>query len=223
MWCVSCRQDVAGLKSQEVGQYECPRCGGNLCDQTHVAALECGDSSPLSLERHITDLSEPPAIDTWELDEQLRHVARLLGLKTADHAPPDRARLDPSQPAVSGWHCAGQRRAAEQNRARGNRRLRLSEILSSVTNWLGMAILTCGASLLGWAVFSSRAELQTIGLLTGTCGLLMLAFGTTLRLGQADTRLVPPSPHRRIDSKSPGSRHELRSRRRERQQSDKAA
>jgi hypothetical protein len=96
-------------------------------------------------------------------------------------------------------------------------------MLSSAIHWLGVATLTCGASLLGWAVYSSRAELQTIGLLTATCGLLMLAFGTTLRLGQADTRLVPPSPHRRIDPKSPGSRHEMRSRRRERQQSDKAA
>jgi hypothetical protein len=186
-------------------------------------ALECGDSSPRSLERQVTDLPEPPALDTWELDEQLRHVARLLGLKATDGAAPARVRLDPAQPAASGWHRTGPRRAAKLNRPRAHRRLRLDEILSSVTTWLGVAALTCGASLLGWAEFSSRVELQTIGLLIAIGGTLVLALGMTLRLSQPESRSASPSAQRRIDPNSSNTRHGPHSRRPTGQHAERAA
>ncbi len=254
MWCIDCRQDVVGLKSQEAGRYQCPRCKGVICDRMQATApavaaspaavapdpdavqrndlrepspldiLECGDSSPLSFGRQLNDLPEPPPLDTWELDEQLRHAARLLGLKAGHGAAPARARLDPAQPTAPGWHRAGPRRATTPSRARahGWQRL-LGSLLGSASTWLGVTALTCGASLLGWAEFSSRAELQTIGLVIAIGGTLMLALGMTLRLGQSEPRFAVPPTKRRIDPKSPSPRHGPHTRRPVGQHAERAA
>src|SRR3990172_1229032 len=110
MWCIDCRQDVPGLSAKDAGRYECPRCGGVVCDQMEAAlppvlasikALDRTEepASPPAAPQHY-DLAEPPLLDTWELDEQLRHAARLLGLHTGDGAAPARLRSDPAQPAA---------------------------------------------------------------------------------------------------------------------------
>lgn len=233
MWCNRCGQDVVGVKSEEAGRYQCPRCKGVVCDRIQAAtpvtvasprgALDCGDSSPISVERQLTDLPEPSPLDTWELDEQLRHVARLLHFKAGGGASPTRARLDPAQPAAPGWHRAGPRRAAKPNHAPPDRKPRWGAILSSASTWLGVTALTCGGSLLGWAEFTLRGELQIIGFVITIGGVLMLALGMTLRLGQSEERFTVPSTRHRVDPKSPNSRSGPHARHPVRHQSDKAA
>jgi hypothetical protein len=83
--------------------------------------------------------------------------------------------------------------------------------------------LTCGGSLLGWAEFTVRAELQILGLVIAIGGVLMLALGMTLRLGQSEERFIVPSTKHRVDPKSPNSRTGPHARRPVHHQSDKAA
>ena len=161
-------------------------------------------------------------MDTWELDWQLRHVARLLGLNPADDAP-SHARLDPAQPAASGWHRPRARRDATRNRPRFQRTLRIGEVLVAVATWFGVATLTCGACLLAWSEVLARAELQPMGLATAVGGILLLAIGMTLRLGQPELESCAPQAQHRIDPKSPLAHRRAHLDRSANRRTDKAA
>ena len=57
MWCKLCGQDVPG-RPDEGGKLSCPRCSGILDSGTVPTA--------------------PTLYDGWEMDEQLRHIERVL-------------------------------------------------------------------------------------------------------------------------------------------------
>jgi hypothetical protein len=150
----------------------CIRCGGVL--------LAAGTSDTLK-DDFVTGLSsldgavEVPAeldpladFDTWELEEQLRHVERILALP-GFNAPPAAAhgalRFDtPAHPS-----------------------LRHRKPLVSFVAWTfliaGLAASTCGAVLTGWSVAAQRDELWHIGLPTASAGVLALLIGLVFQLG----------------------------------------
>lgn len=208
MWCTSCQQDVAGVQTPDTGQFVCPRCKGGLWDPMRPippsARLpdpeEPATAKPSSQPAEFTGPREPASLDTWELDEQLRHAARLLGLDPGDDARVP-ARIDPAQPTALGWH-RRRGRAAAGKLPRLRRKLRIGEAFSAVATWVGAATLTCGICLLGWSEVSSRPELQAIGLVIAIGGILMLVIGMTLRLGQTDSRAQAPTAQRRFDPHS---------------------
>jgi hypothetical protein len=114
------------------------------------------------------DLDPLADFDTWELEEQLRHVERILALP-GFNAPPaaahDALRFDmPAHPS-----------------------LRHRKPLVSFVAWTfliaGLAASTCGAVLTGWSVAAQRDELWHIGLPTASAGVLALLIGLVVQLG----------------------------------------
>jgi hypothetical protein len=142
-------------------------------------------------------------LDTWELDEQLRHTARLLGLNADADAALPRMRSDPAQPAAPGWHRAEPHRTPRLKRARRPRSQSLLGLIGPVFTWLGTAALSCGGILVAWAEIALRPELQTVGLPIAAGGVMGLALGLVFRSDESrhDSRLLP-SAARRIDLKS---------------------
>ena len=69
MWCKQCGQDVPGSATSRAGRFLCPRCGG-------ILAIEA---------------AAPAVYDGWEMDEQLRHIERLL---TGGNARADQSGTD---------------------------------------------------------------------------------------------------------------------------------
>ena len=230
MWCVNCRQDVVGVKTAEAGRFACPRCKAILCDRMATASSLASppDSAASSAPQppcesaSFHEMAEPPLMDTWEVDWQLRRVARLLGRDRAEPAP-SHARLDPAQPAASGWHRPRARRDATRNRPRSHRKLRIGEVLVAVATWFGVATLTCGACLLAWSEVLVRAELQPMGLAIAVGGILLLAIGMTLRLGQTESNARALLVQHRIDPQSPLAHRRAHLDRSANRRSDKAA
>jgi hypothetical protein len=160
-------------------------------------------ASPPAAPQHY-DVAEPPLLDTWELDEQLRHAARLLGLNTGDGTALARMRSDSAQPAAPGWHRAEPHRRPRLKRARPDRSQRLLGLLGAAATWLGTAALSCGGILLAWAEISVRPELQTVGLPIAAGGAIGLTLGLVFRSGRGrhEPRFAAPPVARRIDLKS---------------------
>ena len=86
MWCRNCGQDVPGVPSFEEGEYSCDHCGEPLvpiwpesatapqsASVSKEDAAKAGTASTAS-----TAAQRPPIYDGWEIDEQLRHVRRVL-------------------------------------------------------------------------------------------------------------------------------------------------
>jgi hypothetical protein len=128
-------------------------------------------------------MNESPlaAFDTWELDEQLRHVERLLSgscFNLPPSAASDERRFD-APSAVSA-------RNEPAGRSPPGPRLRRRKPLIAFMAWTflagGLAIFTCGAVLTGWSIVGARGDLWTIGLPTALTGLLGLLIGVALQL-----------------------------------------
>src|SRR3990172_9278511 len=131
MWCKTCQQDVPGLISSHAGNYRCSRCGAEFCDR------QAGASAPTQTVHDPAQAATwprepvsagigpgpPPTYDGWELDEQLRHIERLLDTgkpDDGDEAPSRRyARLDAAHAGTPGWHypAAARARAARERNA----------------------------------------------------------------------------------------------------------
>ena len=197
MWCSACRQDVPALVLPETGRYSCPRCGAGLCgNDSDAAAASRTDAAPqggAARPRHAAPRScaqAPPAYDPWELEQQLRHVERLLRIDRPDRdrEPPDTpgqwARLDASHVGPLGWHCPTVARAkAARKRAAQPRR---PESWLPVLTWsvlaVGLMASAFGGVLLVWASASGRNELWTLGMPVGLAGQIVLVIGLILQL-----------------------------------------
>jgi len=132
----------------------------------------------------------PPAYDGWELDEQLRHIERLLEIHKRDRAQHEAAcqrelaRLHATHGGPPGWHYP----AAVKAKAAKRR----SERSSSTETWLpaftwtilsaGLMASVCGGVLLAWASVAGRQDLWTIGMPVGLGGQIVLVIGLILQL-----------------------------------------
>jgi hypothetical protein len=121
-----------------------------------------------------TELDPLAAFDTWDLEEQLRHVERILSLPCFN-APPAAARsavrIDSGGP--------------DRNDTL-HPNLRYRSLLLSFVTWTillaGVAALACGGALICWSIAESRDELWRLGVPTGLGGALGLLLGLTLQL-----------------------------------------
>lgn len=199
MWCKSCQQDVPALTSGRPGSYACPRCGVGLREggQPRPAAqTRAVDASPHARTEPREATSEgvdlrPPAYDGWELEQQLRHIERLLRidrLERYEHGAvsgSEKVRFDAAHGGPLGWHCpeAMRARADRKRRAAGPR---APEAWLPVLTWLVLALglmgSACGGALLAWAAASGRQELWAVGIPVGIGGQIVLVLGLILQL-----------------------------------------
>ncbi len=130
--------------------------------------------------------SEPPEdraaapawYDSWELEEQLEHIRRVLGVqRPEDKVAFDRPaiRLDLPHNEPRNWH-AGKARLAKREGRDGRQRGHGAGVVIASFLTTGMICFVCGIFLLGWSLYSGRQELWTVGLpiaLVGQIGLLV--------------------------------------------------
>jgi len=211
MWCKHCRQDVPGLASPNEGRFCCPRCGERLCADPAAAAPQ-----PKAAEA----ASEPaakyaaakyaraaaahapaydlPAYADWELDDQLRHIERVLGTakqrgrRSQRVLRRERSRLEPPHAVVPPWHVAAPAAAAASAasarpaRRRAPARPAEGGVILPALVWLVLSLGTmafvCGGILLGWSLCTGRQELWTMGLPVAVCGQIALLVGLLLQL-----------------------------------------
>ncbi len=121
--------------------------------------------------------ADRPAYDGWELDEQLRHVERLLAGRTKP-APQRQLRVDAA-------HTSNPPRAPARS-PRKPKPAAAPQGTGSSFLWpllaIGMMAFVCGGVLVGWSLVSGRAELWDFGLPTALLGQLALLTGLILQL-----------------------------------------
>jgi hypothetical protein len=185
---------VPALPSGDKQTLCCPRCGQTVCADPHNAINAAAGSN------------QPPAYDTWELDEELRHIERVLhaGKATKSNSGdcPDfrghrgeavvgengtvpfggqAARFDPPQAGLPARHIP---RAGRPRRSRRivRRRGSVSTFLTWSVLTLGTTSFACGGILLGWSVSTGRQELWSVGLPLALAGQIALLVGLVLQI-----------------------------------------
>ena len=165
MWCTHCRQDVPALPSPGTGGLCCPRCAEEIGGARATEAAAAG-------------------YDGWELDEQLRHIGRVLqtdksrGDDAAAACRREADRFDFPHADLPRRHAAGAKRrnAPKIKRSSG------AGALIWCTLSLGTTSFVCGGILLGWSMATGRQELWTIGLPAALGGQIALVVGLVLQL-----------------------------------------
>lgn len=185
MWCKHCRQDVPGLASPDEEGLLCARCGATIDADSFIPA----DASPPPAAASPGD--EPAAgdglepYDPWEMDEQLRHIERVLARSKApdQRCPPARqaepARLDAAHHTTTSWHLPP---AGSSVHTRPKNAAALSTALTWAALSLGTMALFCGGILLGWSMLTGREELWNVGLPIALGGQIALLVGLVMQL-----------------------------------------
>jgi len=147
----------------------CPRC----CEE-------------LSVESSATAASPPP-FDSWELDEQLRHIQRVLQTGESVDRVSDAVsgqkitRFDLPHGSLPDRHSPGTRPTKRPAAPPADR-----DTASSVFVWsfllLGTMSFACGGILLGWSLLGGRPELWTIGVPAALVGQIVLWIGLVLQI-----------------------------------------
>ncbi len=167
----------------------CIRCGtvvlpapGSIGAQANdgCARPEPGDE----MDRVPKDVNPLAAFETWELDEQLRHVERILsgpGFNLPSAAARDERRFDAPRSAT-----AVAETSESNNRSSAGTGIRRHKPLIAFMAWTilagGLAVFTCGAVLTGWSIVAQRGDLWNVGLPVALTGLLGLLIGLVLQL-----------------------------------------
>ncbi|MGA2257807.1 MAG: hypothetical protein ABSG53_24355 [Thermoguttaceae bacterium] len=139
-----------------------------------------------------TAAQRPPIYDGWEIDEQLRHVRRVLGPVAIPRGESDKPVTEPTfrldaghdAPAPHMKQARGPRKKKEQvaapsKRAPGDRTL---AALAWMTLSLGTAGFACGLALMVWSMNTGRQDLWTIGTPIVFAGQIALVMGLILQL-----------------------------------------
>ena len=89
MWCKCCGQDVPGRPVAGSDKLGCPRCSGTLGRERAVETPpEPGERLARPAESAPMPTIQVPAIsDDWELDDQLRHLERVLASNAIHRQP----------------------------------------------------------------------------------------------------------------------------------------
>ena len=192
MWCTFCQQDVPGLVPGGQGPLVCSRCGRPLdtacrSGQRSDPAHGPDDRAPRVLLAE-APTSVPAACDTWELEQQLQHIQRLLTIYRMDLPnggtgdEQTRVRVDTSHRSAAHRHNPPRHRS---RRSAPRRTGRPGGLLGAVT-WtllsLGIMALACGAVLLGWSALAGREALWSTGMPITVAGQLLLLMGFVLQV-----------------------------------------
>jgi len=217
MWCKQCQQDVPAVSSPDAGAYCCPRCAATLTGQavpaergeeaTHrigaIADLDLGpmliDPLPDPVSTTVEELTAaggqtvgnevdlPPRLDSWEMDEELRHIHRVL----APQAPPAATaptlgpftptRLDAAHVGRLRWNYPAMRQLIGQRLSSRTPAGWLAALVSFVLS-IGLMAFAFGGVLLTWSLFTGRQDLWTIGMPIALVGQIVLLMGFILQM-----------------------------------------
>ncbi len=209
MWCKQCQQDVPALPSDEMGKYVCPRCGVNPT-QTKAVGPTPASTSPPGVEEPQLGVPRPPlfagtpepppSYDPWELEEQLRHLQRILAAEPSKTPSPaiagEALRIDSRHTEAgkrgTGTFCRNGPSGALPKRClspfsrRSQARSRRARAALHTVAWLvlliGLMGMACGGVLLGWSLIAGRQDLWPIGLPIALAGQIVLVMGFVLQM-----------------------------------------
>ncbi len=180
MWCQPCGQDVPGTIADGTSEYRCPRCRNILHQSDRQLRIGIDDQQPVDEAAAVAEeeiespdvdreqeVQSPPAYDGWELEQRLKHIERVLAAEglpaeglSADGKPAGESsgfiRLDSAHGSLGRPH----------DRPRSGIFSGPGVFLRTVawsTLLIGVMALACGSFLMGWSMFSSRADLWSIG------------------------------------------------------------
>ena len=144
MWCKDCRQDVPAQTLTEKPGLCCPRCGGVI-----------GGDPPIAPDPAAT-------YDSWEIDEQLRHIGRVLHNAKQNGQPPtterhETTRFDLPHAGPTAWHMPATN-PVSRRRPKSAARDPASQTLIWLALLLGTTSLACGGILLAWSMLAGRPE-----------------------------------------------------------------
>jgi hypothetical protein len=191
MWCPHCGQDVPGVASNKDGVLCCPHCR----DITPPTASAEREEIHYRVDPPLGRAAEParpaprpnPHYDSWEMDEDLRHVERLL--LSSRPAEPVARRTRPARAdryRVDRAHSEPPIRHRPPARKRKKPAKKERHPLLAAVAWimlsLGTMIFACGGVLLAWSVLDARQELWTIGIPMALAGQIALLAGLVLQL-----------------------------------------
>lgn len=131
---------------------------------------------------------EPPLDDLWEMEEELRHIRRVLRVEKPDEEA-DRpsfrgeyGRLESGHAESAGWHYSAVRESARRQENRGSLTAALLQTLTWTVLSLGLMAFVCGGVLLGWSMVTGRQDLWTLGMPIALGGQIVLIVGLILQL-----------------------------------------
>jgi hypothetical protein len=130
----------------------------------------------------------PLLYDDWELDEELRHVGRVLAPQSEGTEGDGAARVDEPHAELPPPHFPGPVEpdpkpaveATEPSQSQG-----VLPLLTWLATLLGTMAIVCGGVLVGWAWLTERAELWRIGQPIALGGVCALVVGLVLQLDRA--------------------------------------
>ena len=198
---------MPGIPSLAEGQYSCPRCADDLAvPAVHCAGEETkgeeeakgegrrakgvGATAGVEAQRECPPEFMPPLYDGWELDEELRHIERILRTDKPEEpqqpqsqgAPQQHLRLDPPHGEPAAWHRPIARKPLRRPQPTASEG---DSALGTVT-WMALSVGTmsfvCGGVLLGWSLATGRQELWSIGTPIALAGQIGLLIGLVLQL-----------------------------------------
>ena len=111
----------------------------------------------------------PAAYDGWEMDEQLRHIERVLTGGAARSDPPDAdawkgpKRTDAAHAGAPAWHMPSARRPSRRTDEIVPARRRPPVLLTGTIALLGAGAFGVGIGLLAWSYALGRQELAPLG------------------------------------------------------------
>jgi hypothetical protein len=202
MWCRSCRQDVPAVAGAADEKPCCIRCGSVVLSGRPTAAafamaeaiaVMAPSESAISLEPTTSEPAPPivdapsftiraplSSFDTWALDEQLRHVDRILsGARFKTEVRPDHTDAPSSVPAPRGalWKKRSKSSAANTT-APPTMRTRVAWMIVAA----GAAALAIGICMLCAGALMVRARWQSFGLPITLLGQVALLLGMMMQL-----------------------------------------
>ncbi|HLA86183.1 MAG TPA: hypothetical protein VJL29_15455 [Thermoguttaceae bacterium] len=176
------------MASPETGSLYCLRCGKPVGEEPSARSRSGSARRARSHKSKSVpgSVPHPSGYDGWEMDEDLRHIGRVLGVASksgggSTSAPGKKHyRIDAAHDMGPGPHF--DRRPARQSD--GN--LNLAGVLLGAVTWttltLGLMASACGGVLLAWSAVVRRDDLWNVGLPIALGGVLALIVALVLQL-----------------------------------------
>lgn len=132
----------------------------------------------------VTD--QPPSFDGWELDEELRHIQRILAVEKTASAPARSSmdfytRLDPGHRTPAPWGGRASKPTVQRRDAEATTVGWLSTLISIVLS-TGLMAFAFGGVLLVWSFVTGRQDLWTFGMPIAMAGQIVLLMGFILQM-----------------------------------------
>lgn len=128
----------------------------------------------------------PPSFDGWELDEELRHIQRILAVEKTAAAPARSSmdfytRLDPGHRTPTPWGGRASKPTVQRRDAETTTVGWLSALISIVLS-TGLMAFAFGGVLLVWSFVTGRQDLWTFGMPIAMAGQIVLLMGFILQM-----------------------------------------